>query len=120
MEEKARIEGTMASLGSLLVSLTDAVFGWDTSTTARTVSVVWEDSERMAFNKGGLLFFNALYYEALGHAASYSDAVHFWFVTFCHEVAHNVSADHDRVHENAEEVLITEFLHPLQAFLWRT
>ena len=89
---------------------------------------------RIAYNSGGSLFFNLRYYlqchrpvcvtgvptrnrsrgKAKGRkskpaARSPQDVVSFWFVTMCHELAHNVEGGHNALHENAMESLIARF-----------
>ena len=79
---------------------------------ADCVRVFWEDAERIAFNRGGILFFNARYAEVLGHMGK-DDFWTYWFVTFCHELAHNYSPGHDKSHEQAEETLIASHMRKL-------
>jgi len=81
-----------------------------------SVHVFWEDAERIAFNRQGELFFNARF--AVGMAQdTQADFLSFWFVTFCHELAHNEAAGHNEEHEYAEETLITFYLPRLASRL---
>lgn len=66
-------------------------------------------SKSIAFNFNGALFFNYHYFETL-HLATISssrdkkiEAVAYWWVTFCHELAHNLAKNH-----NAEHSFYTE------------
>ena len=79
---------------------------------ADCVRVFWEDAERIAFNRGGILFFNARYAEVLDHMGK-DDFWSYWFVTFCHELAHNDSPGHNKSHEQAEETLIASHMGKL-------
>lgn len=103
-------------------------FGWGVAETNTKVSIFFQDSALIAFNKGGELYFNAHYYLELEHqrgaAAARSTggvclgthtrhAVYYWFVTFCHELAHNAHRGHDKSHESAEEALLITFLGTL-------
>ncbi|KAG5191602.1 hypothetical protein JKP88DRAFT_285029 [Tribonema minus] len=132
---------------------------------ARIASALWalltdvlaEESEVIAFNNGGSLFFNIEYWirqhslessgggggsgsgsgggsgcsgsggggsggggsgdSSGGGSDSARDAamdrINFWFVTFCHELAHNVSAAHDKAHEAAMEVMLQSHMRKL-------
>ena len=60
------------------------------------------DSDSIAFNGNGALFFNYRFFESLhfpdvqqGKAA---DAIVYWFVVACHELAHNIVKDHSSAH----------------------
>ena len=65
---------------------------------------VYYDTDRTtpAFNLNGSLFFNLFIYETLHDtdAATLSpEAMTYWFLTFCHELAHNFVKSHDETHE---------------------
>mmetsp|Transcript_16086 Transcript_16086/g.49163 ORF Transcript_16086/g.49163 Transcript_16086/m.49163 type:complete len:192 (+) Transcript_16086:2556-3131(+) len=109
-----------ARLGSLLVRIAQQVFKWTATDIGGKLRIFQRDDERIAFNRDGLLFFNAHYYRTLhmgtaaaagpktgADAAAAGDAECFWFVTFAHELAHNVSPGHDLAHEQALEALTT-------------
>lgn len=61
-----------------------------------------EDSSTIAFNQNGALFMNYRYFEALHFAGVQQgrteDAVVYWFVVACHELAHNIVSDHSAAH----------------------
>ncbi|CAG8561147.1 3105_t:CDS:10 [Paraglomus occultum] len=66
---------------------------------------VYYDTDRTtsAFNLNGSLFFNLYVYETLHHtnAVTFSpEAMTYWFLTFCHELAHNFVKSHDETHEH--------------------
>jgi hypothetical protein len=67
-------------------------------------NIYWDsDGSTIAFNRGRTLFFNLRYY--LGwHYKNTNDSdeaktYHYWFLTFCHELAHNFHGPHDATHE---------------------
>jgi hypothetical protein len=60
------------------------------------------NSTTIAFNQDGALFFNYRYFEDL-HLADVQqgksgEAIIYWFVTTCHELAHNIVSDHSAAH----------------------
>ncbi len=61
------------------------------------------NTNSIAFNDKRLLFFNFKFYHEL-HADESSikykiDAITYWYMIFCHELAHNFIQDHDSKHE---------------------
>ena len=75
------------------------------------VAIYHESSSRVAFNLAGRLYFNVNTFASLvaGQTMEYVDA--YWYVTFCHELAHNVARSHDSEHEHAMEMLVALKLH---------
>lgn len=68
-----------------------------------SIHIFYEDnSSTIAFNQNGALFFNYRYFETLHMPAAQQgktgDAVIYWFVVFCHELAHNLVKDHSAAH----------------------
>ena len=66
--------------------------------------IYWDsDGATVAFNRNKSLFFNLRYY--LGWHYKFGDneeslqTYFYWFMTFCHELAHNFHAPHDATHE---------------------
>ena len=61
-----------------------------------------EASATIAFNSNGALFMNYRYFEGLHlpdvQQGKLADAVVYWFVVACHELAHNIVADHSAAH----------------------
>ena len=56
--------------------------------------ILVEDSQTVAFNRAGELFFNLLAMQPIfDRGPRY--ALEFWFVTFCHELTHNTCAEHN-------------------------
>jgi Protein of unknown function (DUF3684) len=69
-----------------------------------TVQIFYDtEGPTIAFNSSGSLFFNFRYFEQLhwdsaGGVNKKKDALVYWFVVFCHELAHNLVADHSSEH----------------------
>jgi hypothetical protein len=70
-------------------------------------------SSTIAFNSTRALFFNYQYFESLhlpdvqqGRAG---DALIYWFVTLCHELAHNLVADHSSGHSYYTEMFVVRY-----------
>ena len=61
-----------------------------------------EESNTIAFNLNGALFMNYRYFENLHfpdvQQGNTGDAVVYWFVVACHELAHNIVKDHSAAH----------------------
>ena len=76
----------------------------DTLALSRSSIHLFQDdgSSTIAFNHNQALFFNYRYFENL-HLPSVlhgnkTDAIIYWFVVLCHELAHNLVADHSSAH----------------------
>lgn len=74
-----------------------------------------ETDGTVAFNRNGQLSFNAYYFWKMhwGRAKMAEKASVYYFATFCHEIAHNISsstpliaAEHNKDHEQAMEALL--------------
>ncbi len=68
----------------------------------QTVALFYDpDSSAIAFNHGQSLFFNFAYYLANKHhqTPDVMKVRSFWFITFCHELAHNFVLPHNAEHE---------------------
>jgi hypothetical protein len=61
-----------------------------------------ENSNTIAFNSNRSLFFNYKYFENLhlpdAQQGKTADAMAYWWVTTCHELAHNLVSDHSAAH----------------------
>lgn len=61
-----------------------------------------EESTTIAFNSNRALFFNYRYFENLHlpdvQQGKTVDAIIYWFVVTCHELAHNIVVDHSAAH----------------------
>jgi hypothetical protein len=79
-------------------------------------------SNTVAFNLNGSLFFNLAWFMAL-HAANYGEregrlrALDSWFFTYCHELAHNLVADHNARHNWYNQQIAIEFSQQYRAAL---
>lgn len=76
----------------------------DTLALSRASVHIFHDhgSSTIAFNQSQALFFNYRYFESL-HLPSVlhgkkGEAIIYWFVVLCHELAHNLVADHSSAH----------------------
>jgi len=74
-------------------------------------------SDSVAFNKNRSLFFNLGYYMQVHYGkVSNQEAIASWYVTMCHELAHNKESGHNKAHESLMEQLITGFMPNLIGF----
>lgn len=76
----------------------------------------------IAFNTNGSLFFNLRYFLQLHWgkwtapaAAGKVDAAVYWWVTMCHELAHNIVKDHSAAHEYYAECFVIEYFSKIMA-----
>ena len=70
----------------------------------KAVHVFYDNnSSSIAFNRDKALFFNLKFYLGLHDEQCKirptSDAMTYWFMTFCHELAHNFVSPHNSEHE---------------------
>ncbi|GAB5356319.1 hypothetical protein AAMO2058_000280600 [Amorphochlora amoebiformis] len=63
-------------------------------------------TQAIAFNQGGSLFFNFRSFSQHCRGRDRRKLITEWFVTMCHEIAHNVSSNHDKAHSHAMETII--------------
>lgn len=70
-----------------------------------------ENSDTIAYNSNSTLFFNYYYFLKLGLPEE--EVLAFWFMVFCHEIAHNVHVPHDANHEGVMEWLATRYMKRL-------
>ncbi|EXJ83742.1 hypothetical protein A1O1_07368 [Capronia coronata CBS 617.96] len=105
----------LAAFATLLKSVGE-VFSLD----PRTLNIFFETSGKtIAFNRNGSIFCNYRYYEELhernladGAAANpeaYADALVYWWVILCHELAHNLVADHSSDHSYYTEGFVAQY-----------
>jgi hypothetical protein len=85
---------------TLVLQFLSSVFGLPQNST----QVYWDSNgSTVAFNRNRTLFFNFRFY--LGwhfvrnHESEHAKTYHYWFMTFCHELAHNFHGPHDATHE---------------------
>jgi hypothetical protein len=72
--------------------------------TPKAIHVFYDDhANSVAFNRDGSLFFNLKFYIGLHDEECKIkptiDAMTYWFMIFCHELAHNFVKSHDSKHE---------------------
>jgi Protein of unknown function (DUF3684) len=74
------------------------------------------DSKTIAFNSQGALFFNYDYFEKLHlpglqnqNNTSAIEALSFWYVTVCHELAHNLVKEHSAGHSYYTESFVSHY-----------
>ena len=95
MEERS---SALESFAAILIDCADTI------ALARKSLHIFHDhqSNTIAFNHNKALFFNYRYFEDLHFAnvrkGKKSEAIIYWFVVLCHELAHNLVADHSSAH----------------------
>ncbi|KAF2471436.1 uncharacterized protein BDR25DRAFT_260988 [Lindgomyces ingoldianus] len=96
-----------------------SIFGVDPA----AVSIFLDNkSNTVAFNLSGSLFFNLAWFMALHHAAYGTRegrlrALDSWFLTFSHELAHNLVADHNARHSWYQQQIAIEYSQSFRAAL---
>lgn len=98
-----------------LLKLTGEVF----SLAPRILNIFFETSGKtIAFNRNGSIFCNYLYFKQLHEAtllvdpvpqSAYAEAVIYWWVILCHELAHNLVADHSSDHSYYTEGFVAQY-----------
>ena len=109
----------LAAFARLLVLLAD-VFGMDASAVVHVF--VDPRGSSIAFNASGALFFNYHYFMTLhlprlmaaggdvsAQRAAHVDACAYWWITMCHELAHNLVKEHSAAHSFYTESFATQF-----------
>ena len=81
-----------------------------------------ESGSSIAFNRQGSIFCNLRYFlqlhwSSFGAAAGQGKqkAAVYWFVTLCHELAHNLVEEHSQQHEFYTESFVTEYFGKIMA-----
>ncbi|KAK5676920.1 hypothetical protein LTS10_010684 [Elasticomyces elasticus] len=77
-----------------------------------------EQGASIAFNSNGSIFCNLRYFEQLHmHAMSAAEgrveAGAYWWITLCHELAHNLVSDHSSQHSYYTESMIAQYFRPM-------
>ena len=91
----------IAKFSTLLETLKKEVFGIQSG-----INIFLDSSGgTIAFNQAGTIYCNLRFYSQL-HTTN-NDAVIYWFITICHEIAHNLVSEHSSEHEFYMESLIT-------------
>lgn len=112
------IQPVLHSFIPLIFRLT-SIFGVDPA----AVNIFLDkQSNTVAFNHGGSLFFNLAWFMSL-HAGTYGTvegrqtAWDSWFLTYCHELAHNLVQDHNARHNWYNQQMAIEFSPKFRAAL---
>lgn len=84
-----------------------------------------QEGPTIAFNSNGSLFMNLRYYLALHEptkkeeeASKRKEAMIYWFMTMCHELAHNFVAEHSSQHEFYMSSFAENYLESLMAHFY--
>lgn len=73
-------------------------------------------SKTIAFNRAGSIFCNYFYFKQLQEQAllqsanpDRTDAIVYWWVILCHELAHNLVGDHSSAHSYYTEGFVAQY-----------
>ena len=93
-EDKAPFgPSALGDFAGLLEMLATQVFG-----ISQPINVFWDPSGRaIAFNRSRQLFFNLRHY--IQWHKDRKSSLYYWYLVFCHELAHNEHSPHDETHE---------------------
>lgn len=77
----------------------------------RTLNIFMEPvGKTIAFNRNGSIFCNFRYYHDLHErTAAHAEAFVYWWVILCHELAHNLVADHSSDHSYYTEGFVAQY-----------
>ncbi|KAE8145020.1 hypothetical protein BDV25DRAFT_78821 [Aspergillus avenaceus] len=92
---------------------------------ADILSIFYEPGGKtIAFNRAGSIFCNYFYFQHLhekgvlqGQAADKSEAIVYWWVILCHELAHNLVGDHSSAHSYYSEGFVSQYFPKIAAKL---
>ncbi len=96
-----------------------SVFALDFS----SLNIFYDNGKSIAFNRQGSIFCNYLYFQQLHEERLLSgdgdrtDAMLYWWVTLCHELAHNLVSDHSAEHSYYIEHFVIEYVRKVMAKL---
>jgi hypothetical protein len=83
-----------------------------------TIQIFYDtEGPTIAFNTSGSLFMNLRYYLAL-HSNQRKEALIYWFMTLCHELAHNFVTEHSSQHEFYMSSFAENYLEALMAHIY--
>ena len=99
----------------------------------KALHIYWDqDSSTIAFNRNKQLFFNFRYYLGLHYTGSipgqfFNDGLssesrqcfYYWFMTFCHELAHHFVGEHNAQHEHYMSAFAENYMGSLLTGLLR-
>jgi hypothetical protein len=76
------------------------------------VNIYWEESVVFGFNCKELLYFNAYHFSQnlLPGSDEYLAHCSFWYLTFCHELAHNLELQHGARHTHLMTKIAEEYM----------
>ena len=105
--------GQLTAFSQLLKELT-ATFSMELS----TMHIFYDHTgSTIAFNLNGSVFCNVRFFlqlhanrEGLGERGWDAEAVRYWFVTVCHELAHNLVKDHSANHSFYTESFVVQYM----------
>ncbi|KAL2855504.1 hypothetical protein BJY01DRAFT_204283 [Aspergillus pseudoustus] len=87
-----------------------------------TLSIFYDPSSRsIGFNKGGSIFCNFHYFqqlhekELLRNPGDQADAMVYWWVVLCHELAHNLVGEHSQTHTYYTEAFVKQYFPKVTA-----
>jgi hypothetical protein len=116
---------TLTDLQSHLAAFLPLIFGLTSIFSVNPAAVnifLDKNSNTVAFNMGGSLFFNLAWFMAL-HSDTWGTregrlrALDSWFCTYCHELAHNLVKDHNARHSWYQQQIIIEYSQQYRAAL---
>jgi hypothetical protein len=103
----------------IIHGLTTMVFNVDPA----AVNIFLDSKSRtVAFNMSGSLFFNLAWFSSL-HAEAFQTpegmqrAFDSWFLSYCHELAHNLVKDHNARHNWYQQQIAIEYSQPFRSML---
>jgi Protein of unknown function (DUF3684) len=100
----------LAAFASLLKDVA-SIFALDFA----SLNIFYDHGKSIAFNRQGSIFCNYLYFQQLHEErvvkgdGDKSDALLYWWVTMCHELAHNLVSDHSAEHSYYIEHFVIEY-----------
>eukprot|EP01126_Amoeba_proteus_P040154 TRINITY_DN426_c0_g2_i9.p1 TRINITY_DN426_c0_g2~~TRINITY_DN426_c0_g2_i9.p1 ORF type:complete len:1325 (-),score=265.51 TRINITY_DN426_c0_g2_i9:49-4023(-) len=74
--------------------------------TATACVMVLDLTNIIARNTNGVVHFNVYYYYSLNHTRDQMDTWLFWYLTFAHQLAHNIETDHSPKHQIVYQSLV--------------
>ncbi|KAI7516310.1 hypothetical protein KC331_g22121, partial [Hortaea werneckii] len=105
----------LTHFANLLTSLSTSIFSPHLS--PQTLNIFYDDSgSSIAFNTNGSLFCNLRFYLQLHHLTTSTpspearvEAGAYWWITLCHELAHNLVGEHSAQHSYYTESFVAHY-----------
>ncbi|KAI7173495.1 hypothetical protein KC324_g10479, partial [Hortaea werneckii] len=103
----------LSHFANLLTSLSTSIFSPHLS--PQTLNIFYDDAgSSIAFNTNGSLFCNLRFYLQLHHLPTPSPEVRveagaYWWITLCHELAHNLVGEHSAQHSYYTESFVAHY-----------